>query len=518
MPNNLQKLLARESLATDLTLRLRGIEKEGLRVSFSGSIAQDSHPSQLGNPLTHPQVTTDFAESQLELVTQQFDSISGCLDSLHNLHVWVTANLKSQYLWPASMPCDLQGANINLAKYGSSHLAKLKEIYRSGLAHRYGSKTQLISGVHYNLSFGEQFWPAYKQHLLALHIPGRTMSGQSIKDFRTSSYLHLVRNFYRYSPLLVYLFGASPTYGTGFIDSGAASVQDNKNYPYATCLRMSKIGYINNYNSWSNANSLSSYLQHLLELTASECAQYADIGLYNQDGSYRQINCNILQMENEDYSIIRPKRSGAWDIRPIERLNKEGIEYLEIRTLDINPFMPLGIDKTQAQFIECFMVYCLLLNSDPIYTHEQRQLQDNYNSVAIDGRNPQLSIVHNGSKQLFTQYALEMLEGVMQVAKILGDEYLVSCQLQQQKIADVALTPSAQIINAMVDKKVSYQELMLANTQQYHKFFTHSAVNVQQQQYLNMLAQQSHHTALDFKDTVDFNVFLDNYIGSYTAL
>ena len=138
----------------------RGIEKEGLRVRPDGSLADTPHPAGLGSALTHERITTDFSESQLELITGVHGGIDGCLRELTEIHQVVYRALGDELLWSSSMPCRLPADElIPLGRYGSSNVGRAKTVYRNGLAHRYGRRMQTISGIHYNFSLPEAAWP-----------------------------------------------------------------------------------------------------------------------------------------------------------------------------------------------------------------------------------------------------------------------------------------------------------------------------------------------------------------------
>ena len=176
----------------------RGIEKESLRVSREGALSQETHPASLGSPLTHPNITTDFSEAQLELITNVHNSPEALMDELDKIHRFTYQSLNSEILWTSSMPCDLVGdQDIPIGRYGSSNIALAKNIYRRGLGNRYGRLMQTISGIHYNFSLPEGFWKTYAE----------AHSSKDHQKLRDKAYFALIRNFRRYSWLLIYLFG-----------------------------------------------------------------------------------------------------------------------------------------------------------------------------------------------------------------------------------------------------------------------------------------------------------------------
>ena len=219
---------------------LRGIEKESLRVTAKGQLAQTDHPAGLGSALTHPYITTDFSEALIELITPATDSVEGCLDFLADLHTYTYSQMpRDERLWVSSMPCQLEGDDhIPLARYGSSNIGRMKTLYREGLGHRYGRVMQTVAGIHYNFSMPENFWAEYRA------IRG---SQDDLQTFQSRQYLHLIRNFHRHCWLLPYLFGASPAVNKSFPQGREHDLQEFDEVtlykPYATALRMGNLGY-----------------------------------------------------------------------------------------------------------------------------------------------------------------------------------------------------------------------------------------------------------------------------------
>jgi glutamate--cysteine ligase len=221
---------AQRSFTAILANLRRGIEKES--PGFGGWHARrDAAPAALGAALTHPHVTTDFSEAQLELITGVHSTVAGCLDELTRIHQFVYRCIGDEALWCASMPCALPDENaIPIARLGHSNVGRAKTLYRTGLSHRYGRRMQVISGLHYNFSLAEDSWP--------------------LAGFRdaTAAYLALIRNFRRRAWLLLYLFGASPAVCSSFVAGRAHELQElapgTMYLPHATSLRMGRIGYL----------------------------------------------------------------------------------------------------------------------------------------------------------------------------------------------------------------------------------------------------------------------------------
>lgn len=430
----------------------RGIEKESLRVTNDGHLAQTPHPACLGSTLTHPHITTDYSEALLELITPVSDSIEGTLDFLNDLHIYTYSVLPpDERLWVSSMPCLMESDDeIPLARYGESNIGKLKTLYREGLGHRYGRAMQTIAGIHYNFSMPEKFWTAYQE---IKHSP------LAPQDFQTQQYLHLIRNFHRNSWLLPYFFGASPAVSKCFTQGrphALESFDERTLYkPYATALRMGNLGYKSEAQKslFVCYNDLDNYLDSLHEALSKPYAPYQKIGLKDGD-HYLQINTNLLQLENEFYGTIRPKRVGESGERPLNLLREHGIQYIEVRILDLNPFLPIGLNAEQIRFLDAFLVYCLLADS-PVCTRESyAEIEQNLASVVNEGRAPGLMLQRDGKPIAFAQWATELMDDILYAATLLDEAhktkaYSIACAAQREKIADSSLTPSAQLLAAM---------------------------------------------------------------------
>ncbi len=333
----------------------RGIERETLRVNPNGTLSQTDHPKALGSALTHPLITTDFSESLLEFITPAQSDIATTLAQLEDIHRFAVRQLGSERLGAGSMPCYIEHQDqIRLAQYGTSNVGRMKTVYRQGLKNRYGSMMQAISGVHFNFSIPVEFWQHYQQLL---------NDTSPLDEFISSQYLSLIRNYKRFVWLIVYLFGASPTLCKSFLEGRQSKYpfaelgQGSLYLPYATSLRMSDLGYTNSAQSALavSYDSLSEYVSGLQRAISTESNEYQSIGI-KVNGEYQQLNANILQIENEFYSTIRPKRTIKSGERPTCALSKRGVEYIEVRALDVNPFSPVGIDADQMRFLDVFLL------------------------------------------------------------------------------------------------------------------------------------------------------------------
>jgi glutamate--cysteine ligase len=238
----------------------KGLEKESLRVTPEGKLAHTPHPAALGSALTSEHITTDFSESLIELVTPAFTHSWELLQYLLDLHQFVYRHLGDELLWATSMPCAIDGdADIPLAQFGSSHVGRMKTVYRNGLGLRYGRMMQAISGVHFNYSFPLPFWEAYAE------LRGERAGG----GFTSASYFDLLRNYRRHGWLVLYLFGVSPVVCKSFLrgrDIELPELGRGTAYePYATSLRMSDVGYRNRSQAGLtvSVNNLEEYVRDL---------------------------------------------------------------------------------------------------------------------------------------------------------------------------------------------------------------------------------------------------------------
>src|SRR5579862_2562113 len=219
----------------------KGVEKESLRVTPTGALAQTMHPRLLGSALTNEHITTDYSESLIELVTPAFTTSWELLQYLLDLHQFVYRHLGDELLWATSMPCAIaRDEDIPLAQFGSSHVGRMKTVYRNGLGLRYGRMMQAISGVHFNYSFPLPFWEAWAAAC------GSSSSGA---QFVSESYFDLLRNYRRHGWLVLYLFGVSPVVCKSFLHGRQMGLTDfgpgTAFEPFATSLRMSDVGYRN---------------------------------------------------------------------------------------------------------------------------------------------------------------------------------------------------------------------------------------------------------------------------------
>lgn len=430
---------------------LRGIEKEGLRMQQNGYLAQTPHPKALGSKLTHPNITTDYSESLLELITEPKTSVKEALRMLRQLHVLVHQSMNDdELLWPLSMPCMLSSKDedIPLADYGSSNIGKLKTLYRSGLGVRYGRRMQTIAGLHYNLSFADELFSAWQQ---------ASGNQQDLQTFKNAKYLGLIRNFKRITSLILYLLGASPSVCPCFLTGRQHDLQllNKTTYyrPYATSLRMGKLGYTNSVQDQLDIryNQLPEYIDGLRQAIHTPFTAFTDIGVDDADGEPIQINDHILQIENEFYSPIRPKQVAKSGETPTQALADRGIAYVEFRAIDLDPYSDVGISEATACFLEVVALYCLLTDSPELLPEEDAELATNLERMVNQGRQPELTIQSQGQELPVTAWMTHHLQQMLPLAAMLdaqqgGNEYRNALALMQGKVTHPQLTLSAQVL------------------------------------------------------------------------
>ncbi|PSN08584.1 glutamate--cysteine ligase [Siccibacter turicensis] len=445
----------------------RGLERETLRVTPQGSLATTGHPEALGAALTHKWITTDFAEALLEFITPVDDDIDHMLTVMRDIHRYAARQIGEERLWPLSMPCYVEeGHDIELAQYGTSNIGRLKTLYREGLKNRYGALMQTISGVHFNFSLPLAFWQA----------KCGVQDEQSGKEAISAGYFRLIRNYYRFGWVIPYLFGASPAICSSFLQGKPTTLPFEKTecgmyyLPYATSLRLSDLGYTNK--SQSNLgitfNDLDTYVAGLKRAIKTPSEEYAALGL-EKDGKLLQINTNILQIENELYAPIRPKRVTRDGETPSDALMRGGIEYIEVRSLDINPFSATGVDEQQVRFLDLFLIWCVLADAPEMSSDELLCTRTNWNRVILEGRKPGLTLGMGceTAQHPLPEVGKNLFRDLKRVAQTLdgiagGDAYQNVCDTLVASFDDPELTYSARILRSMIDEGIGGTGLALA--------------------------------------------------------
>lgn len=515
---HLEALFKAISAASDTAalVRLqRGIEKEGLRCDAEGVISQAPHPKGLGSALTHPAITTDYSESLLEFITPVFGSALEAQAYLEVVHRYTYSQMGSELIWPSSMPCILNGEmSVPIADYGTSNLGRLKHVYRHGLWHRYGRIMQCISGIHYNISLPEPL----------LNLLAEQQGTTADMSFVTDTYLGLIRNFRRYGWLLIYLFGSSPAVCKTFLDGRDHELEEFDAHtlygPYATSLRMSGLGYQSNAQAGLRIchNTLDNYIATLSRALQIPVPEYEAIGLKNEQGDYNQLNTNLLQIENEYYSSIRPKRVGKSGEKPLQSLARAGIEYIEIRSTDVNPFLPVGMDVEQMQFMDLFLLWCALSPSPLIDDEECDLTVRNQTRVVNEGRRPGLMLEGESGDVSMVEWGRSLLDQMRPLAKLMDGSFhsgSAEASLNQQwlKLADPELTPSARVLRGMRESGKGFAPFTLDLARQHRKTLSEPLAAAVRDDW-RALAERSlaEQAATEAGDSVDFAEYLAAYI------
>ena len=489
----------------------RGIEKESLRVSKDNTISSADHPASLGSALTNKYITTDFSEALLELITPTHSSVENALNNLNEICKFVVTETP-ETIWPSSIPCKIENENsIRLADYGTSNAGLLKTLYRSGLSYRYGSMMQTVSGIHYNFSFSDKFFESLR-------------GNEDLQSFKNKSYLSLIRNFRRNAWMILYLFGSSPVVPKTFITDRKNFLQelnqDDLFLEYATCLRMSELGYMSKAqdNLHIAYNDINEYLKDLKNALTKEHKRYGEVGTI-KDGKRIQINTSIIQIENEYYSSIRPKRVTPTGERPINVLRNEGIDYVEIRALDNNSFLPTGIDEDTSYFLEAYLIGCFFGEDKKSTENEIKELLMNWGNVVKEGRNPNLKLLKNKEKvsikdsgmavidslrNIFEQMPPEMNEYVKKVFK--------SLDRQEEKFNNASLTPSGKIVTDLRNNNKTWEELNLELAKQHSDSLEEIGMD------LSYLSEEAQISLEKFKELgkyseEEFDVYLDKFVN-----
>jgi glutamate--cysteine ligase len=498
---------------------LKGVEKESLRVSASGGLSQASHPIGLGSALSNRYITTDFSEALIEFVTPTFTSTWETLRFLCDIHQFTYQRLGREMLWAASMPCRLEGQQpIPLARYGTSNVGQMKTVYRRGLGLRYGRNMQTIAGVHFNYSVPAAFWPIYRE------IVGHRGSAD---EFRSEQYFALLRNFRRFGWIVLYLFGASPAMCKSFAGGSRLDMSelgpDTLYEPYGTSLRMSDLGYSNRNQSRINIslNSLDDYVRDLSAAIRTPEPDYQALGI-KVDGEYRQLSANRLQIENEYYSPIRPKRVAMSGERPTAALQRGGVEYVEIRSLDIGINDPAGINQNTMRFMEAFLVYCLVEDSPAFDAAAIDETKRNQTGTAKNGRDPDFRLMRDGAAVSVSDWASEILDKVAAVAELIdrdedGTSYTQAVQLMRTMVASPNETPSARLLEELHVSKLGFFDYAMTVARGHRDYFAAIAglaENREAEFEDEVSASLDRQKEVEAGDTITFDEYLAAYFAS----
>lgn len=492
----------------------RGLEKESLRVATDGMLAQTPHPEAIGSSLTHPSITTDYSESLLEFVTGVHDNIGGLLKELYDIHHFTYQHIGDEKLWVSSMPCIVESEEkIPIAGYGSSNIAQMKEVYRRGLSHRYGSLMQAIAGIHFNFSLPGLFW----KDCFELD------DGKLLQDATSARYFDLIRNFHRNSWIAIYLFGASPAICKSFLRGREHQLENFDCHsvyaPNATSLRLSGLGYSNEAQTNIEIcyNGVDDFVKSLRHAIQTPHPEYENIGVKTDDG-YQQLNANLLQIENEFYSSIRPKRVTASGQSPSRALQGRGVQYVEVRSIDLNPFEPIGIHSDCIRFFDMLLLYCLFEDSPNMTQNEFLLTRENQKTIVMHGRDEKSTVVLPQGVVSARKAMCTLLNKMRPVAELLDQvnehrDYSATLEKQINKVSDSNTTPSARIINQMREQNLSFYEFSMQAAEISEKEFKQKQLSGKTCRDYTSLAQESHtdRRKIEENDRISFDEFLKDY-------
>lgn len=512
--------LARAGQQHLLRTGLKGLEKESLRMAPDGKLAQTPHPAALGSALTHPWITTDYSEALIELITPPHADSAETLRALEDIHAFVYRHLGDEFLLATSMPCGIAGdETIPIARFGNSNVGRMKHVYRLGLAYRYGRAMQAIAGVHFNYSVDEALWPVL-QDLAGNDDPPA--------KFIADGYFGAVRNIHRYGWLPIYLYGGSPAVAKSFFTGRerlAASFPEFDHgtlyRPYATSLRMSDIGYRNDSQASLDISfdNLDDYVASLTAAIGKPYPDYERIGV-KVDGEYRQLNANILQIENEYYSPIRPKQIARSGEKPTLALQRRGVRYLELRCMDLGWRDPTGVNLDELRFLETFLLFCLLADSPFLGAEEKAETSRNGLAVACCGRTPGFRLFRAGGEVLLRDWAEELIDAMRGVAEVLdGDDplkpYTRCLDAREAAIADPDCTPSARILEEMRESHESFEEYALRLSRQHAARLRERSLSAELAARFGLEAEQSweEQRRIESGDRLSFDEFLQAYFA-----
>ncbi|MGJ7507091.1 glutamate--cysteine ligase [Variovorax sp. GT1P44] len=481
----------------------RGIEKESLRAQPDGKLALTPHPVALGSALTHPHITTDFSESQLELITGAHPSVEAALEELVRVHQFtyrVLHEAGDERLWVSSMPCGLPtDETIPIGRYGSSNVGRAKSVYRMGLSHRYGRRMQTISGIHYN-------W--------------------SLPEVSSEQYFALIRNFRRHAFLLLYLFGASPALCSTFVDGRPHELQPlgegSMHMPHGTSLRMGRLGYQSEAQASLavSYNSLDGYGASLQDALTRPWPAYEAIGIRSLGGDYNQLATSLLQIENEFYGTIRPKRVIYPGERPLHALRERGVEYVEVRLMDLDPFEPVGISAQTMRFLDVFLLHCLLTDSPPDTRDEIASLAHNQHLTAARGREPGLQLQRGDRQVSLADWGAELLAEFAPIAEALdaahgGSKHAEAVRAASVALGDPAILPSARALEAMKVHNNSFVGFLRAQSEQTRETLLALPFPAAQQAEFERMTHTSIEAQerIEASDTMPFEIYREQYVS-----
>jgi len=348
----------------------------------------------------------------------------------------------------------------------------------------------------------------------------------------SESYFSLLRNLQRFGCLIPYLFCASPAVCISFLQGKETTLlkfNDNTYYePYATSLRLGDIGYQNNKEDLAGIkacyDSLDAYIESMQCAINTPNQVYEEIGI-KVKGEYQQLNSNILQIENEYYSSVRPKQIVQGDEKPSTALKRRGVAYVELRSLDVNAFDPHGINLDQLYFLEVFMLFCLLQPSPALSRDEVDAIDENMVLVAHKGREPGLDLQRCNGEQGVTNislqdWATELCNKMKGVAVLLDnanhcENYFSSVKSQIASVFDPDLTPSARMLADMRSHDEGFFHYAQRMSKHHYQYYKQQTLPAEKIQFFEDMAKDSlkKQKQIEDDDKISFDEYLANYFN-----
>jgi len=396
-----------------------GVEREGLRINDKGELSLLNHPSVFGDKVDNSYITTDFAESQIEVITPPFKNVEETYNFVNSLYDIVAMEIGEEYLWPQSMPSIVpEDDKIKVSEYGENEKGSEARLYREKLIEKYGGKKQLICGIHYNFSFDDELLTKLYNSEVESEIFNNVNEKLEYKEFKNNIYLKITRNYLRYRWLIIYLLGASGVVDKSYISKCTKSAKkiadDGFSSEGALSYRNSECGYKNKVDLFPNYNSVEEYNESLKNF----------------------IKDKLIDSHKELYSSIRLKPANVGDFW--NSLSKDGIQYLEYRSIDINPFEKGGISLEDLTFLQVFNLF-LLIDEESTYDKWQEDGVENQNIISRFGQND-VALKKDGELISKEQWGLEILERIRKINKELnlGKEEVINSMIE--KVKDHKLT------------------------------------------------------------------------------
>lgn len=397
--------------SNEILAGLFGIEWEALRVKSDGKLALSPHPEVFGDKLKNPVVTTDFSESQIEIITPTYNTIEEAFSTFSMLADIVNFSLRDdEYLWfqslPAILPYDSQ---IPIAQYSEEGQGSQK--YRENLADKYGLKKQMISGVHFNFSFTEDFI----QKLYEL-----TGFDGTYQLFKNEIYLKITRNYLRHCWLIIYLTGCSIGSHESFSKECIHLMDEVDAYGdhYSTrgpSLRNSSCGYKNLKRLYPRYTSIDEFV--------------SDVNSFIERGD--------LSQAKELYTQIRLKPKNPAEL--LDSLKNDGIKYIEVRTLDINPFYNCGLVEHDMKFLQLFLIY-MLVKSESDFVCWQKEAFINEERVAERAYDDEMRLVRDGKEITLKEWAYDIINEMYGMCEVLGFDEFDTLKLMHDRVLNPDLT------------------------------------------------------------------------------